>query len=49
MNWSPNLTLEPTAAGRSVCGCSGRFTARSLRRRSLSGGCGSAFRSTEEA
>ena len=41
---TPNLTPEPTAADLSVCGGGGRFAAPWLRRRSVSGGCGSAFR-----
>lgn len=39
-----NFALEPAAAGPSVSGCGGRFVAPWLRRRSVSGGCGSAFR-----
>jgi hypothetical protein len=42
--FAPNLTREPTAADRSACGGDGRFAAPSFRRRSVSGGCGSALR-----
>jgi hypothetical protein len=44
MKTPPNLTPEPTAAGLSVCADAGRSAAPWLRRRSGSGGCGSAFR-----
>src|SRR6266404_6005197 len=40
-----NFTLEPTVASPSICGCSRRFGALGLRRRSVSGGCGSVPRS----
>jgi len=36
-----NFSLEPPAAGPSVCGGAGRFVAPGLRRTSVSGGCGS--------
>ena len=41
---SPNVAPEPTAAGPSAYGRGGRFAAPRFRRRSVSGGCGSAFR-----
>ena len=44
---APNFTREPTAAGLSVCRHAGRFAAPGLRRRSVSGGCGSACRSVK--
>jgi hypothetical protein len=44
MNRTPNFTLEPTAAGPSVCERAGGFAAPSRYRGSVSGGCGSAIR-----
>jgi hypothetical protein len=42
-----NFSLEPTAAGLSVCGSGGRFAAPRLRRHSVPSGCGSAGRWAE--
>jgi hypothetical protein len=39
-----NFAPEPTAADLSVCGLGARFGCSLLRRRSVPGGCGSAFR-----
>jgi hypothetical protein len=42
-----NQTIEPIAACASVCKGAGTIATRGFRRRSVSGGCGSAWRSTK--